>query len=91
MSPTLTGLVYEDTPEGRRPIAGAVLEAYTLSILRGDNPATASTISGSTGRYLLCRLPTTVAMFASNPGYDVVSTSVHVNGDGVLDIELKRK
>lgn len=90
-SPELTGLVYEETSEGRRPIVGAALQAFTSEVFVGDNPPAASTVTGSTGRYMLCRLPGFVFVHASKAGYESSTTNEHVRTDAVFDVELKRK
>ena len=62
--PSVTGLIYEATPGGRKPIAGANLWA-------GDalGISYATTISDRAGGYYLCRLPAAAQVAISKVGY----------------------
>ena len=84
---SITGVVYENTPNGRHPMAGVRVFVETLSEI-----VTATTTTDAEGRYSVCRLPSTgtfVTPFL--PGYQVKATEV-VLGDGVihLDLEMRR-
>jgi hypothetical protein len=88
-SPSLSGMVFENTAEGRQPVVGA-------GIFYGDDLVMASTHSDAAGRYALCHLPTDdflISWFgliwALKTGYqtDVI---LHPCGDMCLDLELKR-
>jgi hypothetical protein len=88
---TISGIVFEITPAGRQPIAGAWV-GFTVD-LSGDI-AGAESFSDATGRYLLCGLPETrlTSLFAVKDGYsrDNLWKSVDAGSDTTLDIELKR-
>lgn len=87
--PTLTGLVFEQTPQGRRPIVGAtVIGDFT----GGDGWApSATTQSDATGRYLLCAVASAWDAFgvvASAPGYAEKELDVDIPAISTFDIEL---
>jgi hypothetical protein len=88
-SRTVSGIVYELTPEGRRPVENAwVGWEHFLDFV------VASTRSDSAGRYLLCGLPQERfdGLFATKQGYNNVSyVSVDRGTDTVVDIEVKHK
>ena len=86
-SPTLSGVVFETTREGKRPVAGAGVAMEWFP----DLP-TARTKSDSAGRYLLCSLPTgPIGIWVSKPGYQATNVGVRFHGDTVFDIEIKRQ
>jgi hypothetical protein len=90
--PTLTGLVFEQTPQGRRPIAGAtVIGDFT----GGDGWApSATTQSDATGRYLLCDVQPVYLSFAvdaSAPGYAEKEIQINIPAITTFDIELASK
>ncbi len=84
-SPTLTGVVYRRTANGKQPIAGAVLE-YEYS------PVIATTaVTDAAGRFSLCQLP------LGRGGVDVWLNGVSlggavftITGDQTLDIDVTR-
>lgn len=85
-SPTLSGLVFEATPNGIRPISGATL---TLEI--GDGRGV-TTFSDGGGRYLFCHVPMSAELWAAAAGYARWMARVAVSGDTVLDVhQLKRQ
>jgi hypothetical protein len=87
-SPTLFGIVFETTSDGRRPVAGA--EIY----LGGDfDPVIATTVSNAVGRYLLCRLPPGVRshISASKPGYATADVAVQILDDTALNVEMVKR
>jgi len=92
VSPTLSGVVFETTAEGRRPIA----DAHVFFYWRINALITATTRTDATGHYWLCRIPAAInEIEVSKPGYGVagVTRIWPVNttkDDAVLDIELKR-
>jgi len=87
VSPTLSGGVFETTPEGRQPVEGVEIEVDWLPDL-----VTATTRSDAAGRYLLCSLPTGfIDVFASKLGYELTDVAVQFNSDTVLDLEMKRQ
>ena len=85
--PTLSGVVFETTPEGRRPVAGALVG------LGGDNdPWLAGVTTDADGRYLFCRLPVgeSTHVWASKTGYAVTDVNVQIDGSGQRDLEISR-
>jgi hypothetical protein len=90
-SPTLSGVVFETTSEGRQPVAGA---SMTLSWYGDVDFAT--TTSDANGRYLLCRFPagmptfSSAVIWANKSGYKEASRDIQIQTDTVLDLELKR-
>jgi hypothetical protein len=98
-SPRISGVVYESTPEGRRPIAGASV-GYEPLCWTGEFPS-AWTRTDANGRYELCRLSppavfgagcvnafTPFASFTTGEGFGW--SSVRISGaDVVVDIEVK--
>jgi len=62
--PSVTGIIYEQTPSGRKPIAGANLWA-------GDpmGISYATTVSDLAGGFYLCRLPAVAEVAISKVGY----------------------
>ena len=90
-TPTLSGLVFESTAQGRQPVAHARVE---LDMVYGLGDVSATTLTDSEGRYVLCGLGGHDAtyVYASKAGYRLADVgTVTVNGDTVRDIELKRE
>jgi hypothetical protein len=85
-SPIVSGTVFETTPQGRRPFAGAKVWAEWLP----DLP-TATTITDAQGRYLLCAIPKGyVGITATALGGILADTAIQVStADVVLDLEVK--
>jgi hypothetical protein len=88
-SRTVSGVVYESTPDGQQPVENAWVgwEAALDFVV-------AETRSDSAGRYLLCGLPEEHidGLFAVKQGYHNVSyVSVDPGTDTVIDIEIKQK
>ena len=92
--PTLTGVVFERTEQGSRPIAGATVIA---DVGGGDGYAVvpiATTMSDAAGRYLLCgveSVTSSLAVYASAPGYRNVDVPVSVPTPSTFDVELARQ
>ena len=85
--PTLSGVVFETTPVGRRPVAGALVG------LGGDNDYwLAGATTDAEGRYLLCRLPVgySTHVWASKTGYAATDVNVQIVGSGQRDLEMSR-
>jgi hypothetical protein len=87
--PYLTGVVYEQTPTGQQPIAGArVFFSVLFEIIA------ASTTTDSNGRYRMCSLSMISPpqlVWASKSGYQVGEQTVFILPDSThQDIELKR-
>jgi hypothetical protein len=90
-TPTLSGVVFEMTSAGRRPLSDVELE---LDGLYGIGVVTARTRTDSEGRYLFCGLggETSTYLFAFRGGYRGFEGTVQLNGttDTTFDIELGR-
>jgi hypothetical protein len=88
-SPTLSGLVFEVTPEGRRVLSDVRLDLVTAD---GGEIGMATTLTGSDGRYVLCGLEgdRSVGLYASKPEYRLLGMVVVRTGDATtLDIQLQ--
>ena len=92
-SPTISGVVYETTAEGRRPIADAAV-GYEAVCWTGEFP-NAWTRTDANGRYELCRLPSVdivadgcIVAFAA--GRSSASGPLNPRGDMTVDIDLPR-
>jgi hypothetical protein len=88
-SPTLSGLVFEVTPEGRRVLSDVRLDLVTAD---GGEIGMATTLTGSDGRYVLCGLDgdRSVYLYASKPEYPLFGKSAVLTGHATtLDIELQ--
>jgi hypothetical protein len=91
VSPTLSGTVYETTPQGRKPLGGA-------QITYAQNCAGMFDINSrldSEGRYFFCNLPRgsgCVTVYVPTDDWDVVdrTTPIVVSGDQVLDLDVAR-
>lgn len=89
MTPTLSGMVYEITADGRQPVKDVRVE---LDGLDGLGLVIATTMTDAAGRYLLCAVPHLrgLYLFASKPGYKLFETGTNLLGQTTLDIELRR-
>jgi hypothetical protein len=92
VQPTLSGLVFEQTPEGRRPISGAaVIGDFTGGM--GWAPS-ATTRTDTSGRYVLCNVVDAsglgLALLVSKEGYDNAFVSVYPLVSS-FDVELRRR
>ena len=83
--PELTGTVYENTPEGRRPIAGA-----SIWVEKYMDVGMATTVSARDGSYYLCNLGADVFMYVSREGFREKWIPVQATQSLQLDIELER-
>jgi hypothetical protein len=84
--PTISGFVYEATPQGRRPLSGVFA---TLDAVPFIEVPVATTQTDAAGRFVLCRVDTPVGLAVSGPGYAPWFQSIPGTGDMTLDIELK--
>ena len=89
-SPTLSGVVFEITPEGRRVLS----DVHVMFDFTGGaaEVVTASTLTDSDGRYVLCGLShdKTGALFGSKPDYPPFFKRVQLTGaTTTLDVELQ--
>jgi hypothetical protein len=88
-TPLISGVVFEQTDEGRRPLADVRVE---LDGLGGLGWVAATTLTDANGRYILCGLadePSTY-VYASKSGYKLFESMVRVAGNTALDIEMRR-
>ena len=88
-SPTVSGVVFEETPEGRRGLSD-VRVAWDGS--GGADLETATTLTDSDGRYVLCGLDRSRPIYigVSKPGYLTSAKGVTLTGDATtLDIQLR--
>jgi hypothetical protein len=89
-TPTLSGLVFENTPAGEQPLSGVRLE---VDMLWGLGDVSATTLTDSDGRYVLCGLagnsPYIYASKAGFKGGDVGTVSL-TGVNTIRDIELQR-
>jgi hypothetical protein len=88
---TVTGTVFETTPSGRAPVAGAEVE-WNVAYARA-----ATTRTDPEGRYSLCGIPEQVLppddfgdLFARKAGYVGNVGRVEASGDVTVDVELRR-
>jgi hypothetical protein len=89
-TPTLSGVVYENTAQGRRPIPDAWV---TLDGLGGMGVLVADTRSDAQGRYLLCNVPQTpsMAIVVGADGFAIKEVYHPELADKTtLDIEMRR-
>jgi len=87
---TVSGMVFESTAAGRRPVAGAAVSAYSEALYYAD--AVAFTRSDAAGRYWLCglsqdRIPYLVA---ERQGFTFSNVTVESGTDTILDIQIRR-
>jgi hypothetical protein len=90
-TPILSGLVFETTAQGRQPVARARVE---LDMLYGMGDVSATTLTDTEGRYVLCGLSghDSTSVYASKAGYRLADVgSVALNGNTVHDIEVQRE
>lgn len=88
-APALYGVVYEQTPSGKKPVPGARVFFETSMDL-----VAATTTTNEQGRYTLCRLPALSSVQAVTPvkaGYVTRATTVSVSGVTQLDLEMERQ
>jgi hypothetical protein len=85
-SPTLSGVVFEETASGRRPLMGARV-LYSINRAGGID---AHTRTDANGRYQFCRVPRGAGKVGAGDCNDAImgESPVEVNGDTVVDIDL---
>ena len=90
-TPTLSGVVFETTSAGRRPLSDVALD---LDGLYGIGVPTARTMTDSEGRYIFCGLggETSTYLFARKGGYRGFEGTVELNSTSntTFDIEFRR-
>jgi hypothetical protein len=88
--PLLSGVVFENTVDGRQPISGVRVE---VDMLWGMGDVSATTLTDSDGRYILCGLSgNSPYIYASKAGYKLgdVGTVTLTATNTTYDIELRR-
>jgi hypothetical protein len=88
-TPTVSGQVFEIDAGGRRPVADVRVESDGLF---GLGLVTATTLTDAEGRYVLCGFQgdASTVVFASKAGYQLFEATTLINGNTMLDIELRR-
>ena len=88
-SPTISGVVYEQTSAGRRPVPNAWV---SLDGLGGLGLLVADTRTDADGRYILCGVPQLagLTLMASAQGFKLFEVYNGVFGVTTFDIELQR-
>jgi hypothetical protein len=86
---TVSGTVFESTPTGRRPVADAVVSAYSEALYYAD--AVAFTRTDAAGRYWLCGLSQgwIPYLIAEKGGYNFTNAVVEPGTDATVDIQLR--
>jgi hypothetical protein len=88
--PTLSGVVFENTPDGKQPVPGVRLE---VDMIYGLGDVSATTLTDSDGRYVLCGLTgNSPYIYASKDGFKLgdVGTVSLTSANTIRDIELQR-
>jgi hypothetical protein len=83
----ITGLVYESTPSGRKPIPGA-----TIYIDEFDDLLSSTTTTDQEGRYAVCNIPDFyggVTVYAGKTDYQWNWQFTQLKALNQVDIELK--
>jgi hypothetical protein len=88
-TPLLSGVVFEQTDDGRRPLSDVRVE---LDGLGGMGLVAATTLTDANGRYILCGLgdERSTYLFASKTGYRLFESGVTLGGNTNLDIEMRK-
>jgi hypothetical protein len=85
-SPTLSGIVYESTADGRRPLPHT-RALYSIDETSGFD---AYTDTDADGRYIFCRIPRGSGRLGAGDCNDAVFWfPVSVNGDTSVDADLR--
>jgi hypothetical protein len=90
-TPTLSGVVYESTPQGRRPVPNAWV---VLDGLNGNGLLIADSLTDADGRYVLCAVPhlPRLVLQAVASGFELAEfTQGDVIGKTTVDIEMNRR
>ena len=86
-SPTVSGRVYETTASGPRPLPHTRI-LYSLDASAGYD---AYSETDAEGRYVLCRIPRGSGRLGAGDCNDAVFwLPIDVNGDKVIDVDLRR-
>ena len=87
-SPTVSGVVFRSTPEGRQPLVDHRVMYYAANLLA------AQTVTDGAGHYRFCSVPQGAgSVFVPDPfdfdlGGPLIERDVQVLGDVVLDLEI---
>jgi len=85
-SPTLSGMVYETTADGRRPLP----HTRVLYSMNDWNGFDVYTDTDADGHYIFCRIPRGPGRLGAGDCNDAVFTfPVDVKGDTVVDVDLR--
>jgi hypothetical protein len=85
-APLLSGIAFESTPAGMRPVVSA-----DLYLTWKMGPVIASATTDGEGRYQMCGVPSgRLSLVAVKPGYAPADAAVWFDGEQRLDIELSR-
>lgn len=89
-SPTLSGVVFEDTATGRRPVSD--LHIGFQSLAQSTDSHDAATRTDSDGRYRLCNLqagfPGLVWVSCGSAADQKLLTQIDIRGDTPLDVDV---
>jgi len=87
-APVVSGTVFERTPNGRAPVAGAVIVLWGGAM----ESMIASTATDAQGRFALCRVPQGESLLnvLQSGTNQLVALPITIPGDTVLDIEVHR-
>ena len=92
-APVLTGRVFERTPGGEQPIAGASF-LLDFSGNFGWSPG-ATTVTDATGHYLLCNVVNStgfgLAAVVTKTGYEAAFPFIGLEVPATFDVELSRR
>jgi hypothetical protein len=85
---TVSGLVFETTTGGVRPVSGANIQVWV-----GDWMFGAKASSDASGRYLICRVPRDlpINLYTDKDGYRQHIAEVLPGGDTTFDIHMERQ
>jgi hypothetical protein len=87
--PILSGVVYETTPTGRRPLPQAWV---SLDPIQGLGLVIASTLTDADGRYVLCGVPYLpgLVLMVSRDGFESFQSPGDLTDRGSFDVEMRR-
>jgi hypothetical protein len=85
--PVVNGLIFEATPEGRRPVPGA-----SVWVQNDFELALATTRSDRGGAIFLCNLPTDAFVYITKAGFDDLSKGpIDLSGAATVEFEMTRR
>jgi hypothetical protein len=88
-TPLISGMVFEQTDDGRRPLPDVRVE---LDGLGGLGWVAATTLTDANGRYVLCGLgdDRSTYLYASKTGYRLFESAVTLSGNANVDVEMRK-